>query len=589
MSTGLDFQSLPRYQKRTFVTDDVDLTNVEQATWFYKLLLDRDIHSQMDLERWVLDRSELEAAISQAGSILYISMTCQTDNFKCAEDYKRFIETVAPAVKPLEDELNQRYLEELKRFPLEENRYGVYIRRIKMNLEIFVPANVDLQTKVDLLSQEYQTVCAVMTVKFEGQEKTLPQMAKYLFEPNRGIRESAWQVIAKRRLQDKDKLNELFDQMFKLRNQIAQNVGCKNFCEYKFKSAHRFDYTPKDCYQYHSAVEKLVIPLWSDILKARAKQLKLKQLRPWDLAVDPQGLAALKPFEKVEKLISGCQEIFNRMDGQLGRQFSDMVQKGLLDLDSRKGKAPGGYQNTLDESRKPFIFMNAVGVDDDVRTLLHEAGHAFHALACAQDPLLDYRHGPMEFNEVASMAMELLADENLDVFYDQDQHNRSTVSHLEDIVFTLGWVATVDAFQHWLYEHPGHTVSQRNEQWIKIRHRFAGDLVNWDGLEEEHAYLWHRQLHIFEYPFYYIEYGIAQLGALQLWLNSKKNFRKALANYYHGLSFGGARPLPELYKASGIQFDFSERTIAPLIEILREELMKKNSFFNSSLNKVVYN
>jgi oligoendopeptidase F len=300
--------------------------------------------------------------------------------------------------------------------------------------------------------------------------------------------------------------------------------------------------------------------------------MKLDNLRPWDTSVDPLGRVPLKPFERVEQLTAGCREIFCKVNATLGSQFEQMMENGLLDLASRKGKAPGGYQSMLQESRKPFIFMNAVGVDGDVRTLLHESGHAFHSLACAHDPLVEYRHGPMEFNEVASMGMELLADRYLNVFYPSEEEQRSSRKHFEDIIFTLVWVATIDAFQHWIYQNPQHDHQERRLMWLQISKRFSGGIVDWSGLEEEQAHLWHKQLHIFEVPFYYIEYGIAQLGALQLWLNSKKDWDRTLQQYQNGLRLGGSKPLPELFEAAGIRFDFSEKTIVPLMKAVEQEL-----------------
>jgi len=377
--------------------------------------------------------------------------------------------------------------------------------------------------------------------------------------------------MTKRRLADKDKLENIYDQMFKLRCEIAKNAKMPNFIEYQFHSYHRFDYKPADCKKYHEVIEQFVVPLYGEVLKKRQYEMKLDSLRPWDLAVDTHGKAPLKPFEKAAELISKTQQIFNKLDQQLAAEFKEMNDLGLLDLENRKGKAPGGYQNTLSEARKPFIFMNAVGVDDDVRTLLHEAGHAFHALASAQDPLVDYRHAPMEFCEVASMAMELLGGEYINEFYSPDDVKRSNREHLEGIVHILCWVANIDAFQHWLYEHPHHSPEERRQAWKGFYHQFGGKFVNWEGLEEEQAYLWHRQLHVFEVPFYYIEYGIAQLGALQLWLKAKQDPKNALSDYRHGLSLGGSRPLPELYQGAGIKFDFSREIIKPLADAVYRE------------------
>ena len=586
----MNFSHLKPYQKRCFVTDSADLTDKDTVVGFYRKLEERPVNSARALEQWLLDRSELDAAVSQAGSILYIRMTCHTDDKAIAGAYTEFIQTVSPAVKPVNDRLNHKYLQLCVQFSLDVKRYEVHDRAVKTDVELFVAKNVPLQTEVDLLSQEYQTLCGAMTVVFEGQERTLPEMGKYLLEPDRVLRERAWRATAERRSRDKDKLEDIFDKLFQKRVAIARNAGFKDFTGYQFKNYHRFDYTPADCKRYHETIEQFIVPLNEEILKRRKKEMKLtlrlrsglmlsevealKTLRPWDTAVDPLGRGPLKPFEKPKQLVEGAKKIFGRVDPQLGDQFNRMDKEGLLDLESRKGKAPGGYQNTLSEARKPFIFMNAVGVDDDIRTLLHEGGHAFHALACAKDPLVDYRHGPMEFCEVASMAMELLGGRYMDEFYNDADTKRSNREHLEGIIHILAWVANIDAFQHWLYEHPDHSPAERRQAWIGFYEQFGGKFIDWTDLMEVKAYLWHRQLHIFEIPFYYIEYGIAQLGALQVWLNARKDPKKALADYRKGLSLGGSRPLPELYQAAGIRFDFSEGIIKPLADAVYQEWQK---------------
>ena len=427
-----NFNELRPYQKRQFVPEVADLTNLKEIGALFDQLITEDIQSAEDLERWVLNRSELEAALDQQGSILYIRMTCQTDDDVRVQSYKEFIETIVPAIKMFEDRLNKKYLKELECFSIEEERYGIYTRAVRTDIELFNDKNVELQTKVDLLSQEYQALCGAMMVEFQGQERTMQEMGKFLLEPDRDLRETAWRAASQRRCLENSRFDELFDSMLVLRDEIGKNAGFDNFRDYKFKSLHRFDYNPQDCRQYHQSIERFVVPLWSQILKKRKEMMSLGELRPWDTAVDPLGRPPLKPFEDVKDLIDGCQKIFHQVNQDLGVQFSEMADAGLLDLVSRKGKAPGGYQSTLSEARKPFIFMNAVGIDGDVRTLLHEGGHAFHALASADDPLLDYRHGPMEFNEVASMGMELLADQYLGVFYKKEDEARSKIKHLEE-------------------------------------------------------------------------------------------------------------------------------------------------------------
>jgi oligoendopeptidase F len=570
----MELTQLPPYQKRTFVPSNADLTDLATVTGLYERLEKEPINSAQELEAWMLKRSELEAALSQAGSILYIRMTCKTDDPQIAGAYTKFIQSIPPAIKPIDDRLNHKYVAARKLYTLDAARYQVYDRAVKTDIELFCEKNVPLQTKVDLLSQEYQKICGAMTVQFEGQEQTMPQMGKYLLDTDRALRERAWRASAERRLKDKDKLEEIFQGMFDLRNTMARNAGFSIFTDYKFKAMHRFDYTPKDCKKYHETVEQLIVPLNGKILKKRREQMKLKTLRPWDTAVDASGKKALAPFKDPQELIKGTLSIFKKLDPDFSAQFDEMKQLGLLDLGSRKGKAPGGYQDALSEARKPFIFMNAVGVDDDLRTLLHEAGHAFHSLACVKEPLLEYRHAPMEFCEVASMAMELLGGEYLSEFYNKEDLRRSNREHLEGIIHVLAWVANIDAFQHWLYEHPQHSADERRQAWAGFYEHFGGQFIDWSGLTEVKDHLWHRQLHIFEVPFYYIEYGIAQLGALQVWLNARRDPKKALSDYKHGLSLGGSRPVVELYRAAGISFDFSESIIKPLVEAVTEEWEK---------------
>ena len=567
----LDFAKLPRYRERRFVPGDACLTEKDQLVALYQKLLASEVSSATGLETWLMDISELGAAVDQESSVLYIRMTCQTDDEERAKAYRDFIENVVPAVMPLGDKINRKYLDLRSKFELDEERYHVYDRDTRADVELFHQENVPLQTREALLSQEYQTITGAMMVQFEGRERTLPEMAKFLEEPDRDLRERAWRATVDRRLQDKDRLEDLFDKMLALRHEIAGNAGYENYAGYKFKSYHRFDYTIDDCKQYHDTVQRLVVPLWRQVLEERRKKMKLDKLRPWDTAVDPLGREPLKPFDNPENLVAGCAEIFESTDPDLGQQFRMMDQTGLLDLASRKGKAPGGYQSTLNETRKPFIFMNAVGLDRDIWTLLHEGGHAFHALACADEPLVDYRHGPMEFCEVASMGMELLAGDRLAAFYDDHDSKRSRREHLESTIMILPWVATIDAFQHWIYENPGHSRQQRIGAWLAIRDRFGGE-IDWSGLEEARKFAWHRQLHIFQVPFYYIEYGIAQLGALQLWVRARNDGSAAVRDYRQALSLGGSKPLPQLFAAAGLNFDFSERTIAPLMQAVSREL-----------------
>ncbi len=570
--TETDFSRIPRYQPRSFVPEGIDFNDRSEAVELYTQLLERSIHSSHDLEEWLKDCSELASAIDQHGAVLYILMTCDTTHADYGYNYQQFIKMVVPAIKPLGDELNRKYLAMNDQFPLDAKRYFVFHRAVQTDVDLFWAENVPLETDIQLLSQEYQSVFGNMTVSFEGQDLTLPQMSKFQQETDRGLRERTWRLTAQRRYQDQDRLESIFERMFSIRHKIARNAGFGNFRDYQFAAYHRFDYSPDHCKRYHETVERVVVPVWEKILERRRQQMGLDRLRPWDLAVDPLGQSPLKPFETADELTAGVSKIVHRIDSDFGAMFDDMQQLGLLDLENRKGKAPGGYQNTLSEARKPFIFMNAVGIDDDVRTLLHESGHAFHATHSAKEFLHTYRRAPIEFCEVASMSMELLGDRYLDEFYSPDDYRRSRSTHLENIIHILAWVANVDSFQHWMYEHAEHTRQDRIRKWIELYERFSGQGVDWSGLDLYKETLWHRQLHIFEVPLYYIEYGIAQLGALQIWLHAQKDSAGALTAFKGALALGGSRSLPELFATAGIEFDFSERTIRPLVEEVAREL-----------------
>jgi oligoendopeptidase F len=396
-------------------------------------------------------------------------------------------------------------------------------------------------------------------------------MAPFLEETDRAVRQETWELAAARRLQDRKTLDDLFDQMMQLRIEVAREAGFASFVDYAFRNRERFDYGIDDSIKFHQAVEHVVVPLSRRIHEEHRAALGVETLRPWDLAVDPLGRPPLQPFPDVEQLAAGTEIVFRAIDPQLGEQFAFLRSQQLLDLANRKGKAPGGYQTTLEDDRLPFIFMNAVGLDSDVRTLLHEGGHAFHTLACRGEPLSAYRESPLEFCEVASMSMELLGARRLGPFYDGADAERSYRKLLEGIVLILPWIATVDAFQHWIYTHPGHSRDQRRAAWSSLLDRFGG-IVDWSGYEEARDHAWHRQLHIFLYPFYYIEYGIAQLGALQIWQRSLSDRAGAVAEYKKALALGGSRPLPELFAAAGIRFDFGDDLIASLMQTVRAEL-----------------
>jgi len=556
---------------RTFVPDDIDLGDWAAVQPWVEELLERQLTSAADLEQWLLDLSELQSCVSEERARRYIAMTCDTEDEDAESRYLELVEHFMPAAKPWFHKLNEYYVASPYRVGLDVGRYAVLDRGTAMDIELYREQNIEPQTQASVLSQRYQKISGAMTVEFRGEELTLPQVGKFLEETDRGLRQGAWEAIWDRRLQDRETCDEIFDELVELRHRIALNADCSDYRDYTFKSYHRFDYTPESCERFHDAVERNVMPLVRALADQRCSALGLDRLRPWDFGVDPDGRPPLRPFEGGDELGQGARRIFARLDTELEAQFVSMIEGSELDLESRKGKAPGGYQSSLEEVRRPFIFMNAAGLHRDVETLLHEAGHAFHALAARHEPLVEYRHAPIEFAEVASMTMELFGDDHLEEFYSAADARRAKRKHLEGVIELLPWIARVDAFQHWIYTHPQHTRDERTTAWLQLAQRFETS-VDWTGHEEQRQAGWQRQLHIFCYPFYYIEYGIAQLGALQIWNAFKRDPARGLSDYRAALALGGSLPLPKLFEAAGAKLAFDETTIAPLMDRIGEEL-----------------
>jgi oligoendopeptidase F len=561
------------FAPRHFLPESIDLTDTTQLAPVFDRLdakLDQ-VASVADLEAWLGDHGEVCAALAESSALAYIAMTCQTDDEAKEKAYMHIVEVVDPWLKPRQFALMQKLARSPWFAPLPPF-YAVFRRSVETQVKLYREENIARETEVAKLSQQYQKISGGMTVQFDGQEQTLARMGRIQEEPDRPRREAAWKTVTERRLRDADKLEELFDQMLAVRNEIARAAGFPDFRAYTFANYERFDYTPEDCLQFHAAVEHHVVPLLRELQRERLAKLGLASLRPWDLGVDPDQNPPLRPFAESAELVEKTHQIFAKLDPRLGDYYGILRKQELVDLDNRKGKAPGGYQSTLAEARVPFIFMNAVGVHRDVETMLHEAGHAFHALAARELPLQAYRNGvPIEFCEVASMGMELLAAPHLRMFYSEADTKRAQRDHLEGIIKFFPWMATVDAFQHWIYTHPGHTREERSAFWLSLMDRFGG-LEDWSGFEQARAQVWHRQLHIFEMPFYYVEYGIAQLGALQLWQAARRDLPATLDHYLESLSLGGSRPLPELFQTAGLAFDFTDKTIAPLMGKVKEAL-----------------
>tara|TARA_B100001758_G_scaffold187158_1_gene163974 strand:- start:2254 stop:3975 length:1722 start_codon:yes stop_codon:yes gene_type:complete len=567
------FEKISIHTPRQFVPSNINIGNWTTLEPLFKQLEEqiKTASSAEKLELFILNWEELSAAVSEEGSKRYIAMTCQTEDKDAEKAYLDFVEKIEPEEKKCNFLLAKKLIQHPNLKELKNQRYEVFIRDTALQVELFRSENVSLETKTAKLGQQYQKTIGGLTVQFEGKEQTLIQMSRHLEEPERKHRQKAWELVANRRLEEAEKIDVYINDLAEIRNQMSENAGFPNYRDFAHQRLGRFDYSPDDCISFQEAIEEEMVPLLRELQDERLQALGINELKPWDTATDPKGRPPLKPFEKVSDLVARSQAIFNQVDGNLADWFQTMQDLGLLDLANRKGKAPGGYQCSLDESRLPFIFMNSVGVQRDVETLLHEAGHAFHAMASQNEPLHSYRHAPIEFCEVASMAMELLGSEFLEEFYNEEEARRARIAHLEGIVFVFPWIATVDAFQHWLYLNPNHSIEERDKAWSNLIDRFGGN-VDWTNYESAKAKLWHKQLHIFLHPFYYIEYGIAQLGALQVWANSKNNSSKALADYKAALALGGSRPLPKLFEHCNIRFDLSRNTVAPMADLLRKEL-----------------
>lgn len=555
---------------RKFVDTGFKVSNAGSIKPWVDKLLEREINSPGELLKWLEDYSEMGSIIGEESNRRYVDMTLDTKDEEKKERYLFFVREIQPKLTEWTNTLNKKYYDCPHRKKLDENEYSRLDRTLSTSIELYAEKNIPLEVKLAEMSQKYQSITGAWIVEFDGKKLTMPQMSVYLYKTDRAVREGAWKAMTERRLKDTDALEELFDDMLKTRHEYAKNIGLSDYREYSFKSKMR-DYTPDDCLEFHDSIEKSAVPLVKKIAQKRKSRMKLKSLRPWDMAVDPLGRPPLTPFKKVSELQDGVEGVFHKIDARLGERFNSI--RDTMDLESRDGKAPGGYQTTFEEQRIPFIFTNAAGTHSDVTTLLHEGGHAFHTLSCRSNPLIWYRHASMEFSEVASMTQELFGNPHLQVFYpNDDDMKRAQLEQLERVVDIFPWVATIDSFQHWIYTHPGHAREERASKWLEISSRFEIEL-DWSGLDGNiKKYIWHRQLHIFEVPFYYIEYAIAQLGALLLYRVYKEDHAGAVDSYLRALALGGSRPPQKLFEAADIKMDFSHETLASLMEMIEAEI-----------------
>ncbi|RYD75279.1 MAG: M3 family oligoendopeptidase [Sphingobacteriales bacterium] len=564
-----DIKKLPR----TFLPANFTVTDWASLEPYFKNLSERAITDKASLEQWLQDQSELEAAVSEDACWRQIKMTCDTENKELEEAFNYFCLQIQPQIQPLADALNKKLMATPFLTELEKEKYHTYLRSIRKSIELFREENIPLQAEAAVLQQQFGQITGAMMVTVNDQEYTLQQAAKFLENPDRKLREEVYRKIQDRRLLDKEKLDELYDKLIALRNQEAQNAGFDNYRDYRFKELGRFDYTKEDCYNFHAAVKQHVMPLVNDIYKKKKAKLGLDDLRPWDLDAEPAGQEPLRPFKTGEELLQKSIDCFTKLRPFFGQCLQKMKELQHLDLESRKGKAPGGYNCPLSESGAPFIFMNAAGQMHDVTTMVHEGGHAVHSFLAHPLKLNGFKEYPMEIAEVASMAMELFSMDHWDSFFDNKEDlDRAKEHQLERVISIFPWIAIIDKFQHWVYEHPAHTHEERTAAWVSVLKEFQDDVVNYNGLEAYRSNAWQRQLHLYEVPFYYIEYGIAQLGAIGMWMQYKKNAAQALDNYCNALSLGGTKTLPELYKTAGLEFDFSPEKIKVLMEFVKAEM-----------------
>jgi len=523
------------------------------------------------IEGWLREWSRLEELVTEAAARAMIAYTIDTSDSAKEADHLRFSTEILPRMEERSVELAKKLLQTGYTTPSLETT----LARFRTQIEIFREENVPIFAELEEHSARYQRITGSMTALWDGVERPLPQLQPFLKSRDRGVRERAFRAASQPYLDQRGALAALFDKMYELRMRAGRNAGFADFRDYIFPAKFRFDYTPEDCERFHEAIEQTAAPAVERVLEARQQRLGLDRLRPWDLAVDPYREKPLHPFSDAGELVGKAQRVFDRVDPMLGREFQTMIDEGLLDLESRKGKAPGGYCETLHFHGRPFIFMNAVGLVDDVMTLLHEAGHAFHAFASHPLPLIWQRHPGSEAAELASMSMEFLASPHLTEpvgYFSRAEARSAWLEHLEDVLLSLVHIASVDAFQTWIYTSgQGGDAAARDQAWLRLRTRFERG-VDWSGLERERVARWYRQLHIFMYPFYYIEYGIAQLGALQVWRNSLKDPATAVARYREALALGAVRKLPEIYQTAGARLTFDVETIGELVQLVEEHI-----------------
>lgn len=569
--------SIPTPSPRKLLPEQLKITNWEVLYPYFEELKDRKINTLEDLKSWLLDRSELEAVLEEDAGWRYIKMTIDTSNKQLADSYAFFVSEISPKTAPYEDAYNKKFLQSSYVDLLEGQEFEIYQRGIKKAIELFREENISLFADIAKESQKYGSISGGQTVELDGQIVTMQQAAKELKGADRTRRKMVFELMIARRLKDVAALDTLFNSLLELRHKVAENANFDNFRDYKFEAMGRFDYSIQDCFNFHDSIAEEIVPIVTEFQKEKKSQLGYSELKPYDLDIDPSGKPPLNPFKTGEELLDKSIKVFYQIDPYFGECLETMREMGHLDLVSKKGKSPGGYNYPLYEVGVPFIFMNAVGTQRDLITMIHEGGHAVHSFLSRELKLTAFKSLPSEVAELASMSMELISMDYWDVFYaDETELKRAKKEQLETLLKILPWVAIVDKFQHWIYTNPNHTQEQRIDQWNSINDSFSGGHIDWSGFEEAKSTSWHRQLHIFEVPFYYIEYGMAQLGAIAVWRNYKNNPQKAIEQYMAALKLGFTKSIPEIYAAAGIKFDFSREYVKELADFVKMELRKLN-------------
>jgi oligoendopeptidase F len=566
---------IPQKPERKFIPEAINMDDWNAIEPLLKNLSERDITNKKELLNWLYDRSEMEAVFEENLGWRYIKMTINTKDEEAAKSYEHFITNINPKISPYDDILNKKLNDSPYKKELTDAGYSIYFRGVKSAIELYRDENNDLFAKDAQLGQKYGAISGKMNITYQGKELTMQQAGTYLKNPDRNIRKEVFELTAKRRLEDSTELNNLLSEMIAIRDQVAKNANFDNFRDYKFKAMGRFDYEVKDCFDFHESIAKEIVPIVENFVQNRKSTLGYESLKPYDLSVSLDGKPPLQPFKSGEEMLAKTIELFHTIDTYCGERLEIMEAMNHLDLESKTGKAPGGYNYPLYEIGVPFIFMNSVGLQRDLVTMVHEGGHAVHSFLTRDLPLTPFKNFTSEVAELASMSMELISMEHWDIIYsDKEELKRAKKEQLEGVLDILPWVATVDAYQHWLYENPKHTLEERHEAWLRKSKQFSSNITDWSDYPDYQKVAWHRQMHIFEVPFYYIEYGMAQLGAIAVWRNYKQNPTHTMQQYKEALALGYTKSIPEVYAAAGIKFDFSQSYVSELAKFVKDELAK---------------